>query len=296
MATTTSTASSSTAPAPAPTADVKPNATIATKIGLTVPIKEKAIKAYVASLAGGQKELPRQVPKGSIVTVSAAVENLLTTLLAASVANTEGTTFNVDNLVSTIRGSDNLAILVPFLVKGLDHVQANKDLKKSKKKGGDEAASADAEDDGANGKAPFSFSCLNQIGKQIKSHNDALRVSSDATDMVQFLIDEIYQHVVAGGFAIAKGNGRKTISRSDVLISLQIFVPEQLATSMLAHVEVITAKYKLVEDAKVKATPAAKTTSKSRSISPNPASTSAPAAAAPAAKKVVKKTIAKPVK
>ena len=55
------------------------SSTIATKIGLTVPIKEKTIKSYVNHLAStdASKLIPKQVPKISIVAVSAGVEYLL---------------------------------------------------------------------------------------------------------------------------------------------------------------------------------------------------------------------------
>lgn len=282
-------ASSSTAAA------VKPTATIATKIGLTVPIKEKAIKAYVASLAGGLPSLPRQVPKATIVTVSAAVEKLLDLLLRASVPAAGGTTFNVDNLLSAIRGAEGLQILVPFLGRGLEHVQAAKLLKKSKRKEGEEPAEADED---AGGKSPFSFSCLNHIGKQIKSHNDALRVSSDATDLVQSLLDQFYQHVVGGAFRMAERNSRKTISKDDIVVALQIFIPEHLAGPMLEHVDEVAARFKLVEKAKA---------DEAKAKAAAAATAAAPAAGAPAADaaadtkgkaaaKVVKKTVVKPVK
>lgn len=240
---------------------VKPNATIATKIGLSVPIKEKTIKTFVNHLGSQDTNaiVPKQVPKMTIVAVSAVIEKLLQTMIAKTTV--ESSSFGVDHVMSPIidaaSNSDYLCVLAPFVAtvnESLEIIRAQKKAKKSKKDGqnvaiendgGEEEVVSDNEDN--NQMKQFSFSCSNQIAKQIKSQKDNIRVSSDAIDAIQLFLDEFYQKLVTGAYWIAQNSGRKTISRNDVIVSLKIIVSSDLARDMLEHIESLSTKYKEVE-------------------------------------------------
>jgi histone H3/H4 len=244
------------------------SSTIATKIGLTVPIKEKTIKSYVNHLAStdSSKLIPKQVPKISIVAVSAGVEYLLGHIVDVGMKGVEGATFTVDNLRDNIKADDDLCFLTTGLKDAMEYVNAQKEIKRAKKNRGKESTTAapteqqtqdmpDAEAPGDNEEGsetdhPHSFSCLNQINKRIKLASSNIRVSSEAVDLIQYLLDEFYQGIVSGAYWIAQNNGRKTLSSNDVSVALKIYLPKRLLPGLYAHVEALTKKFKDVEAAK----------------------------------------------
>ena len=194
------------------------SSTIATKIGLTVPIKEKTIKSYVNHLAS--------------------------------------------NLRDNIKADDDLCFLTTGLKDAMEYVNVQKEIKRAKKNKGKEGTTAapveempDADasgdqEEGSEADHPHSFSCLNQINKRIKLASSNIRVSSEAVDLIQFLLDEFYQGIVSGAYWIAQNNGRKTLSSSDVSVALKIYIPKRLLPGLYAHVEALTKKFKEVEAAK----------------------------------------------
>lgn len=235
---------------------VKPNATVATKIGLSVPIKEKTIKAFVGHLGTGDasKVVPKQVPKSTIVTVSATVEKLLQCLIRACKTGIDGNNFTVAHVTGPVQADDSLVILSPFVTEALLNVQTSRANKKAKK-----SSKADAADDSEaptteEGSAPpdsqFSFSCSNQITKLIKDGMDNIRVASDAVDLVQAIVDEFYQKLVKGAYLIAQNSGRKTIALNDVIVSIKIMLPDRFAATVTEHVEDVLKRFKDLESTK----------------------------------------------
>ena len=271
---------------------IKPNATIATKIGLIVPIKETTIKNFVTRMGMlDEKDIvPKQVPKSTIVTVSAIVEKLLTFVVGKTTDGIEGTSFNLEHVITPINASvtnndSNLTILAPFVSLVKSQMETSKAEKKSKSKkdkskndqenitiddAEDEDVAIDVEphaddmdipaDDEPGKKkakelptlAKCSFSCSNQIAKQVKTLKENIRVSSEAVEMIQYFLDEFYQKMVRGAYWIAQNNGRRTISKNDIVVSLKIMVPESFASEVLEHVETLSAKFKEVEATKNK--------------------------------------------
>ena len=266
---------------------IKPNATIATKIGLIVPIKETTIKNFVTRLGmlDDRDIIPKQVPKSTIVAVSAVVEKFLTFIVAKTTENMEGNAFNVDHVLNPITSSldkaSDLAILAPFLSEVKENaLKSDKKSTKSKSTKSknsvpqenitvdDDADEEDAsptndeqliedqlDEDGKKKKelpslAKCSFSCSNQISKQIKTLKENIRVSSEAVEVVQLFLDGFYQKMVHGAYWIAQNNGRKTISKNDVIVSLKIMLPQAFAPQILDHVESISSKFQEIEASK----------------------------------------------
>ena len=234
--------------------EVKENATVATKIGLSVPIKEKIVKGFVNHLGSSDtsKIIPKQVPKATILTVSAIVEKLLQCLVQTCRNGLEGSNFNVVHVTGPIQAHESLVVLYPFFIDGLASVQVHKVTKKAKKaaRTGDAAEDEPATSVDGRTENQFSFSCSNQITRLIKAGTENLRVASDAVDLIQHVLDEFYQKLLSGAYLIAQNSGRKTISQSDVLVSTKIMLPDKFAFDVLEHVSHVYARFQDLEKTK----------------------------------------------
>lgn len=223
--------------------------TVAKQIGLTVPIKEKAVKGFVKSLADGEKSntsvknIPRQVQKKSVVAVAAAVEKVLTEIVAECVKTVEGSTFTVDNVTKPLRANDQFGFVATFLEKGLEYVATHKKTKK------DDAAENLPEDEDSH--TPYTFSCSKIIKESIQAAVDSsqLRVASEAVQLVQYLLDEFYQKVVQGAYWITQRHGM-TVSKDDIFVAIKISLPTSLSDKIMKHVHELTQKFEEIEDGK----------------------------------------------
>ena len=232
------------------------SSTVAKQIGLTVPIKEKTVKGYVNSLADSDSIecKPRQVQKKSVVAVAAAVEKVLSEVVGECVKSVEGTTFTLDNVTKPLRANDQFGFVVPFLEKGLEYVATHKKTKATKKD--DNAEDANNTDSASDEKSkddfPFTFSCSNNIDKLIRDafENTQVRISGEAVQLVQYLLDEFYQKAVHGAYWIAQIHDRKTVQKNDIFVSFKILLPVAISDRVMNHVEEMTTKFESIEDVK----------------------------------------------
>ena len=237
------------------TSSKQTSSTVAKQIGLTVPIKEKAVKGYVNSLADVDtiECKPRQVQKKSVVAVSAAIEKVLSEVVGECVKSVEGTTFTLDNVTKPLRANDQFGFVVSFLDKGLEYVATHKKTKSNKKD--DNAENTDsANEDENKDDFPFTFSCTNNISKLIRDtfENNQVRVTirGEALQLIQYLLDAFYQRAVQGAYWIAQIHDRKTVQKNDIFVSFKILLPVALSDSVMNHVEEMTTKFESIEDTK----------------------------------------------
>lgn len=232
------------------------SSTVAKQIGLTVPIKEKTVKGYVNSLADSDSVecKPRQVQKKTVVAVAAAIEKVLAEVVGECIKSVEGTTFTLDNVTKPLRANDQFGFVIPFLDKGLEYVATHKKSKPTKK---DENTNTENADNSGNEEEskddfPFTFSCSNNIRKHVQDafENSQVRVSGDAVQLVQYLLDAFYQRAVQGAYWIAQIHDRKTVQKNDIFVSFKILLPVALSSSVMNHVEEMTTKFEGIEDVK----------------------------------------------
>lgn len=237
-------------------AQAQVSSTVAKQIGLTVPIKEKAVKGFVKSLADAEdksvKHVPRQVQKKSVVAVAAAVENILSEIVAECVKTVDGSTFTVDNITKPLRASDQFGFVATFIDKGLDYVASHKKTKKED--------TADNSNNDEDSHTPYTFSCSKIIKESIQAAVDAsqVRVSGEAVQLVQYLLDEFYQKIVQGAYWITQRHGM-TVSKDDIFVAIKIILPLSLSETVMKHVQDMTNKFEEIEDGKKET----KTTNKS---------------------------------
>lgn len=234
-------------------ANVKPNATIATRIGLTIPIKEKTIKTFVARLGqnveDGSTIVPKQVPKMTILAVSAIVEKVMQRIIGFSAAGRNETQTKSYTVIDVPNVNDSESDSVLQRILGLvsrAKIPQTNDV--DNEAGNDSADTSNKKKNTVT--REWVFSCSNQISKNIKLHLPNVRVSSDALELIQYYIDEFYKKLVQGAFLIAQNARRKTISKNDIIVALKIMTPEEFSDSAIDHINQLISKYDSIEKAR----------------------------------------------
>ena len=231
------------------------SAPVAKQIGLSVPMNERAVKAYVKTLADTdtQKCRPRQVQKKSVVAVAAAVERLLAVAVdeclkgVQRIGETDGTKFQVEHVTKSLRGNDKLGFLTVYLLQGETHIAQKNEPRVPE---GD----VDASDQAGNATevakvVSVSFSCSSNITARVKAAFTNIEISDDAVELIQYILDQFYQDGVAGAYWIAQIHDRKTIQKNDIVVAFKILLHKD-PFAILDHVVAMTSKYEDVEGIK----------------------------------------------